>query len=109
MKTKSTLRKQSSVACPRCGTGAGAGKQCVLAAGGLRNEPHADRNLLSAEAPETNREAIIDGPVRVPKKKEKDSYAAILARLRKELARPHFTKSVREKATKKQIASWSAG
>jgi hypothetical protein len=64
---------------------------------------------LTAEAPEKNQVAIIEGPVSVPKKKEKDSYAAILARLRKELARPHFTKSVKEKATKKQIASWSAG
>ena len=107
MKTKSILRQQSSVACPRCGVVAG--KQCVLAAGGLRNEPHPDRNLLSAEAPEKDQVATIEGPVRVPKKKEKDSYAAILARLRRELARPHFTKSVREKATKKQIASWNAG
>jgi len=107
MKTSPTLRQESSVACPTFG--GAAGKRCVLAAGGLRNEPRADRKLLTAEAPEKNQVAIIEGPVNVPKKKEKDSYAAILARLRKELARPHFTKSVREKATKKQIASWSAG
>jgi hypothetical protein len=37
----------------------------------------------------------------VPKKKEKDLYAAILARLRG--IRAPFTKSVKEKATKKQI------
>ncbi len=107
MKTRPTQRQQSSVACPRCGVGAG--KQCVLAAGGTRNELRADRRLLTAEAPEKNQVAIIEGPVNVPKKRENNSSAAILARLRKELARPHFTKSVREKATKKQIASWSAG
>lgn len=91
MKTSPTLRQKSSVA--------------------LRNEARADRKLLTAEAPEKNQVAIIEGPspVSVPKKKEKDSYAAILARLKKELARPQFTKSVREKATKKQIALWSAG
>ena len=43
------------------------------------------------------------------KKKEKESDAAVLARLRKELAKPHLAKSVRENATKKQIASWNAG
>jgi hypothetical protein len=47
--------------------------------------------------------------VNVPKKKEKESGAAVLARLIKELAKPHLTKSVRENATKKQIASWNAG
>jgi CRP-like cAMP-binding protein len=45
----------------------------------------------------------------VPKKKEIESDAALLARLRKEAAKPCLTKSVREKATKKQIASWNAG
>jgi hypothetical protein len=107
MKTRPTLREQSSVACPTFGVAAG--KRRVLAAGGLRTEPHADRKLLTAEAPEKNQVATTEGPESAPNKKEKDSYAAILARLRKELARPHFTKSVREKATKKQIASWSAG
>ena len=43
----------------------------------------------------------------MPKKKRKKSYAAVLTRLRKELATPYLTKSVREKATKKQIASWN--
>ena len=89
MKTSPTLRQKSFVA--------------------LRNELRADRKLLTAEALKKNQVAIIEEPVSVPKKKEKDSYAAILARLREELARPHFTKSVREKATKKQIALWSAG
>jgi hypothetical protein len=45
----------------------------------------------------------------VPKKKEKESDASLLARLKKELAKPKLSKSVREKATKKQIASWKAG
>jgi hypothetical protein len=43
--------------------------------------------------------------VKVPKK---ESAAAIVARLRKELAKPILTKSVREKATKKQLESWNA-
>ena len=64
---------------------------------------------LAAEAMEKSQEAIIRGRVNVPKKKEKESDAARLARLRRELAKPHLTKSVREKATKKQIASWNAG
>jgi len=65
---------------------------------------------MAAEAPgkEKNQEAIVKGRVNVRKKKERESYAAVLARLRKELAKPHLTKSVREKATKKQIASWNA-
>jgi len=107
MEKKPTLSQPSSVACSTFGVAAG--KRRVLAAGGFRNEPHPDRNLLSADAPEKDQVATIEGPVRVPKNKEKDSYAAILARVRKELAKPHFTKSVREKATKKQIALWSAG
>ena len=45
----------------------------------------------------------------MPKKKEKESCAAILAHLRKKAAEPYLTKSVKEKATKKQIASWNAG
>jgi hypothetical protein len=45
------------------------------------------------------------------KKKKKKSDAAFLglvAGLKKELAKPQLTKSVREMATKKQIASWNA-
>jgi hypothetical protein len=48
----------------------------------------------------------------VAKNKEKESdavFLALVARLRKELAEPKLTKSVREMATKKQIASWNAG
>ena len=52
---------------------------------------------------------MIKSRVNVRKKKERESDAAALARLRKELAKPHLTKSVRENATKKQIASWNAG
>jgi hypothetical protein len=107
MKTKPIRREQSSVACRTISVAAG--KRCVLAAGRLRMEPQPDRNLLAAETPEKNQEAIIKGRVNVPKKREIDLYAAILARLRKELAKPHLTKSVREKATKKQIALWNAG
>ena len=47
----------------------------------------------------------------MPKNNEKESDAAFLAlvaRLRKELAKPQLTKSVREMATKKQLASWNA-
>jgi hypothetical protein len=54
MKTKQpTLKQQSSVACPTCGVAAG--KRCVLGAGGLRNEPHANRRLLAAVALEQTR------------------------------------------------------
>jgi hypothetical protein len=106
MKTEPKPRRQGSAASFRCGVAAV--KQCVLAAAGLRTEPHPDRNLLAGEIPEKNQEAIIKDRVNVSKKKEIDLYAAILARLRKELAKPHLTKSVREKATKKQIASWNA-
>jgi hypothetical protein len=85
------------------------GKRCILVAGSLRNEPHPDRKLLAAEALEKNQEAIIKGGVSVPQKKEKESDATVLARLRKELAKPYLTKSVRENATRKQIALWNAG
>jgi hypothetical protein len=61
-----------------------------------------------AEALEKNQEAIIKGAASVPKKKETESYAAIVARLGKLAAKPYLTKSVREKATKKEIASWNA-
>ena len=101
------MRQQSSVACPTCSVAAG--KRCVLAAGGSGNEPQGDRNLLAAEAPRKNQKGIIKGPVTAPKTKERDSYVAILARLRMQAAKPYLTKSVREKATKKQIASWNAG
>ena len=42
----------------------------------------------------------------VPKKKESDT--ALLARLKRDFAKPYLTKSVKENATKKQIASWNA-
>lgn len=49
MKVKELTRKQMFfVASPTCGVATG--KQCVLIAGGLRNEPHTDRKLLAAEA-----------------------------------------------------------
>jgi hypothetical protein len=43
--------------------------------------------------------------VKTPKK---ESEAAVVARLRKELAKPSLTKSVREKAAKKQLESGNA-
>ena len=46
-----------------------------------------------------------DFRVKVPKKVSDD---AVVARLRKEFAKPILTKSVREKATKKQLESWNA-
>jgi hypothetical protein len=55
MKTKQqpALKQQSSVACPTCGVAAG--KPCVLGAGGLRNEPHANRKLMAARTLEKKR------------------------------------------------------
>jgi len=107
MKTKPAPRQQTSAASRIIAVAAR--ERCVPAAGGLRNEPHADRNLLAAEAPEKSQGEIIKGAVSATKKKEADLFAARLARLKAELARPHLTKSVREKATKQQIASWNAG
>jgi len=107
MKTRPTPREQTSADCRTIG--AATGESCVLTASGSRNGPHGGRNLLVTEAPEKSQGAIIKCAVNAAKKKEKDSYAARLAHLKKELAHPHLTKSVREKATKKQIASWSAG
>ena len=46
----------------------------------------------------------------MPKNKAKESdaaFLALMARLRKDLAKPQLTKSVREMATKKQLASWN--
>jgi hypothetical protein len=51
----------------------------------------------------------MESRVNVRKKKERESDAAVLARLKKELAKPLLTKSVRENATEKQIASWNPG
>jgi hypothetical protein len=45
---------------------------------------------------------------RVGKKQKKESHAALLARLKKEVAKPHLTKSVREKATVENLAEWNA-
>ena len=41
-------------------------------------------------------------------KKSDVAFVALVARLKKESANPQLTKSVRETATKKQIASWNA-
>jgi hypothetical protein len=45
----------------------------------------------------------------MPKKKNSAvAFLALVVRLQKELAKPQLTRSVREKATKKQIASWNS-
>jgi hypothetical protein len=44
----------------------------------------------------------------VPKAKKSDpAFLALVARVRKKFAKPQLTKSVKEKATKRQIASWT--
>jgi len=44
----------------------------------------------------------------VPKEKKPDAaFLALVAELKKKLGKPQLTKSVREKATKKQIALWT--
>ena len=92
MKIRQLTHKQlSSVRCPTCGVATG--KRCILAAGGLRTEPHGARKSLAAET--------------MGKKRKKESPAALLARLRKEIAKPHLTKSVREKATAEDLAEWT--
>jgi len=40
-------------------------------------------------------------------KKPSAAFLELVARVKKQLAKPQLTKSVREKATKKQIASWT--
>ena len=69
------LKQIHSIGCPFCK--AGPGKRCRLQAGGLRSSPHRDRKLA----------------------------AALLARLERELAKPHLTRSVRDQVTKKQLIS----
>jgi hypothetical protein len=84
------LKQISSVRCPACGVATG--KRCILAAGGLRNKPHGARKSLAAKT--------------MGKKPKKESPAELMARLRKEIAKPHLTKSVREKATAEDLAEW---
>jgi|HubBroStandDraft_3_1064219.scaffolds.fasta_scaffold69688_3 hypothetical protein len=86
-----THEQISSVRCPTCGVATG--KRCILVAGGLRDEPHGTRKSLAAET--------------VGKKRKKESHAALLARLRKEIAKPNLTKSVREKSTAEDLAEWN--
>ena len=44
---------------------------------------------------------------RAQEKKSDAAFLALVAALKKIFAKPQLTKSVREKATKKQIASWT--
>jgi hypothetical protein len=93
MKIRQLTHKQIySVRCPTCGVATR--KRCILAAGGLRNEPHRARKSLAAET--------------VGKNRKKESHAALVARLRKDSAKPNLTKSVREKATTEDLAEWNA-
>jgi hypothetical protein len=110
MKTKELTRKQIlSVRCPTCGVAVG--KRCILIAGGTRNKRHRNRRLLAAEALERKGirkrqlEALASAQ-HVASKKESDR--ALLARLKRESAKPVLTKSVRDETTKKQPASWNA-
>jgi hypothetical protein len=63
--------------------------------------------VVAAEAVEKKRTKKDKAPVKRAKNKESD--AAFLARLKKKLSKPQLTKSVRERATEKQIESWNAG
>ena len=94
MKIRELTRKEiCSIRCPTCGVSKG--KRCILVAGGLRNEAHGARKSLAAET--------------VEKKRKKESFAELVVRLRKEIAKPHLTKSVREKTTTENLAEWNAG
>jgi hypothetical protein len=81
-----------------------------LVASGLRKEPNPNRNVAAAEAVEKKRTKKGKAPVKRAKNKESNAaFLARVARLKKKLAKPQLTKSVREKATEKQIRSWNAG
>jgi hypothetical protein len=110
MKTKQLTGKQiCSVRCPTCG--AAAGKRCILVAGGPRNEPHGKRKCFAAETVERKaikkrRLEILASVSNEAEKKVSDAVA--LAQFKRALAgRPILTKSVKEKATKEQLASWN--
>jgi hypothetical protein len=89
--------------------GLAAGKPCVLAAGGSRNGPRGNRKAAAAEAVEKKRtKKAIRFWRNMPKGKKPDAaFLGLVARLKKILATPQLTKSVREKATKRQVASWT--
>lgn len=98
-----TKKGISAVPCPTCGVAAG--KRCVLIAGGPRNEPHWNRRIAAADVVEKEEDS--NSPMRlrnVPfaqknrrEKKSDAAFLALIARVRKELARPLLTKSVRER------------
>lgn len=110
MKTKKLTRKQiSSVRCPTCGVAVG--KRCILVAGGARNEPHGNRKLLAAKAVEIKgikkrQLKTLASVYNAARKKE--YWSALLARLKRESLKPIITKSVRDNATKKQLAARNA-
>ena len=71
-----------------------------MVAGGLRKEPHANRNVAATETVEKKRTKKDKAPVKRAKNKESDAaFLALVARLKKKLAKPQLTKSVRERAT----------
>ena len=81
-----------------------------MVAGGLRKEPHPNRNVAAAEAMEKKRTKKDKAPVKRAKNKKSDAaFLALVARLKKKLAKPQLTKSVRERTTEKLIASWNPG
>jgi hypothetical protein len=82
--------------------------ECVLA-GGPRSGHHSDRKVAVAEAAEKERtkEVIRLRSTVLNDKKSEAAFLALVTRVRKKITKPLLTKSVREKATKKQIASWT--
>jgi hypothetical protein len=77
-----------------------------LVAGCLRKEPHPNRNVAAAETVEKKRTKKDKAPVKRAKNKESDAaFLALVARLKKKLAKPQLTKSVRERTTEKEVAS----
>ena len=81
-----------------------------MVAGGLRKEPHPNRDVAAAETVEKKRTKKDKAPVKRGKSKKSDAaFLALVARLKKKLAKPQLTKSVRERATEKLIASWNPG
>lgn len=109
MNTGRLTRKQiCSVRCPICG--AAVGNRCVLLGGGPRKEPHGTRKGLAAERVE--RKAIKNRRLRVlasvsNEAEQKASDMAFARSARALVAKPMLTKSVKEKATKKQLAEWN--
>jgi len=77
-----------------------------LVAGALRKEPHPNRNVAAAEAVKKKRTKKDKAPVKRAKNKESDAaFLALVAQLKKKLAKPQLTKSVRERAAPRKWIS----